>query len=329
VNESKTCIFIEWMKIYNYYFIGGHMNIIKKDSTKKVILKNMEISLIASGDGTEVIHHKLYKGARWAMGPAEGWTALEHLTILSGKLIYQSPNGEMVVLGHGDSVSACPVKEHAIFIAETEVEFLYVTSQPQFQYYSSSVQEMMDLAVLVEEKDGYTAEHCNRIKELSMMIGDYMKLSPDKLYLLNLAAFLHDIGKVKVPHQILNKPGKLTDEEYEIMKHHTTWGRETLTNTNFEDLIHAGEIIEQHHERYDGKGYPNQLKGEEILIEAAIITVVDAFDAMTTDRVYRKGMPTDTALEELNRFKGTMFHPKVIDAFFSIKDKIIFKEVIE
>ncbi len=286
----------------------------------------MEISLLASGDGTEVIHHKLYKGARWAMAPEEGWTALEHVTILSGHLIYHSPKEE-VVLRPGDSVNACPVKEHAIFIAETEVEFIYVTSQPQFHYYSSSVTEMMDLAILVEEKDGYTAEHCDRIKELSMMIGKFMGLSSDKLYLLNLSAFLHDIGKVKVPDQILNKPNKLTNEEYETMKKHTTWGRETLANTNFGDLIKAGEIVEQHHERFDGKGYPNNLQGEEILIEAAIITVVDAFDAMTSNRVYRKGMAIDTALEELELYKGTMFNPMVVDAFFSIKDKIIAKVV--
>lgn len=297
------------------------MNILKKDAMKKVYLKNMELSLFASGDGTEVIHHKLYKGARWAMGPAEGWTALEHFTILSGTLNYQTPTEEGV-LGVGDSVSAFPVLEFAIFNAITEVELIYVTSQPVFMNYSSSLQEMMDLAVMVEEKDGYTAEHCERIKDFSMKIGTKMGLSSDELYILNLAAFLHDVGKVKVPDHILNKPGKLTNEEYEMMKKHTTWGRETLENTNFVDLIKAGEIVEQHHERYDGKGYPNQLKGDEIMIQAAIITVVDAFDAITTDRVYRKGLSIETALEELVRNKGTMFNPNVVDAFISIKDSI-------
>ncbi|WP_147532893.1 HD-GYP domain-containing protein [Bacillus marasmi] len=298
------------------------MNILKKDAMKKVYLKNMELSLLASGDGTEVIHHKLYKGGRWAMGPAEGWIALEHLTILSGTLIYQTPSEE-IVLSTGDSFHACPVTEFSLFIAQTDVEFIYVTSQPQFQNYSSSLQEMLDLAVMVEEKDGYTAEHCERIKELSMLIGTKMELSTDELYSLNLGAFLHDIGKVKVPDHILNKPGKLTDEEYEIMKMHTTWGRETLENTNIPELIKAGKIVEQHHERFDGKGYPKQLQGDEILIQAAIISVVDTFDAMTTDRVYRKGLSVDTALAELERNIGTMFHPKVVETFFSIKDKIL------
>jgi HD-GYP domain-containing protein (c-di-GMP phosphodiesterase class II) len=298
------------------------MNIFKNNSIEKVLMKNIELSLIASGDGTEVIHHKLYAGARWAMVPADDWTALEHITILSGKLIYNSPNGELI-LETGDSINACPVKEHAIFTAETEVEFLYVTSQPQFHYYSNSVKDMMDLAISVEKKDGYTSEHCDRIKELSMAVGEAMGLSSDELYILNIAAFLHDIGKVKVPDEILNKPSKLTDEEFEIMKKHTSWGKETLEATNLVDLIKAGEIVEQHHERFDGKGYPHQLKEEQIRIEAAIITVVDAFDAMTSDRVYRKGLDVEIALQELQLHKGTMFHPKVVDAFLSIQTKTV------
>ncbi|WP_391119175.1 HD-GYP domain-containing protein [Psychrobacillus sp. L3] len=293
------------------------MNILTNQSTEKVYLKNMELSLLASGDGTEVIHHKLYKGSRWAMAPEENWTALEHVTILSGNLIYNSQEGK-IVLQPGDSLSACPVTELSIFYAETEVQFLYVTSQPQFHVYSNSLKEMYDLAVSVEEKDGYTAEHCNRIKELSMELGAAMNLSADELYILNLAAFLHDIGKVKVPIQILNKPDKLTADEFDIMKKHTTWGKETLVDTNLVDLINAGEIIEQHHERYDGKGYPNQLKEAEIRIEAAIISVVDAFDAMTTDRVYRKAMSVSAALAELEVNKGTMFHPVVLEKFLTI-----------
>lgn len=298
------------------------MNIIKNNAINKVYLKNMELHLLASGDGTEVILHKLKKGARWAMGPEDGWTALEHLTILSGTLIYNTPNGE-ILLNPGDSVNACPVKIHSIFTAKTEVEFLYVTSQPQFHLYSNSLKEMMDLAVLVEEKDGYTAEHCDRIKEISMLIGTEMGLSSERLYILNLAAFLHDIGKVRVPNEILNNPNKLTNEEFEIMKKHTTWGKETLAETNLLDLIKAGEIVEQHHERYDGKGYPSQLTADKIHIEASIITVADAFDAMTTDRVYRKGLTIEEALQELVVNKGTMFHPKVVDAFFSIKNQFI------
>lgn len=305
-------------------FWGILMEIYKNntiDTIDKIRMKNMEVSLLASGDGTEVILHKLYKGARWAIVPADDWTALEHLTILSGTLVYHSPNGD-IILEAGDSANVCPVTEHAIFIAESEVVFLYVTSQPQFHFYSNTVQDMMDLALLVEKKDGYTADHCDRIKELSMMVGEVMGLSSKEIFTLNLAAFLHDIGKVKVPDEILNKPSKLTDEEYEIMKKHTTWGYEILNETNLVDLIKAGEIVEQHHERFDGKGYPNKLKGAEIKIEAAIISVVDAFDAMTSDRVYRKGLDRKIAIDELENNKGTMFNPEVVTAFLTLMDKI-------
>jgi putative nucleotidyltransferase with HDIG domain len=290
------------------------MNILKNSAIETVKLKNMELSLLASGDGTEVIHHKLYAGARWALVPQDGWTALEHITVLSGKLIYKDTksNGE---LEPGDSFNACPIKNHMIFEAKTESEFIYICSKPVFHYYSQSLKNLMDLAVSVENKDGYTAEHCHRIKELSMKLGEQLKLSPDEMYTLNLASFLHDIGKTKVPAKILNKPSKLNDNEWEIMKKHSTWGREILEETGLQSLVKAGKIIEQHHERYDGQGYPNQLKGNEISLSAAIITVVDAYDAMTTDRVYRKGMTVQEAYNEIECCKGTMFDPNVVEEF--------------
>lgn len=304
------------------------MNIYRNRVTEIVYLKNMELSLLASGDGTEVIYHKLYKGSRWAMAPEDDWNALEHVTILSGELIYSSTSGD-IILQAGDSVNACPVTEHSIFTAKTEVEFLYVTSQPQFHFYSNTIQNMQDFAVQIEQKDGYTADHCDRIKELSMMVGEVLELSSDEIYILNLAAYLHDIGKVKVPIEILNKPSKLTEDEYEIMKQHTTWGNEILTATNRIELIKAGAIVEQHHERFDGKGYPNNLKGDEISLEAAIISVVDAFDAMTSDRVYRKGMDIEMALAEIERNKGKMFNPQVVEAILSIRNQLSTeKEVI-
>lgn len=285
-------------------------------------MKNVELTLLGSGDGTEIIHHLLYAGARWAMVPAEDWTALEHLTVLSGSLLMSSASEGEVLLEAGDSVSVCPVKEHTIFTAKTDVAFLYVTSQPQFHFYSNTVKDMMDLAIQVERKDGYTAGHCNRIKELSMVLGKSMGLNEDQLYILNLAAFLHDIGKVKVPDEILQKPAKLTSEEYDLVKRHTVWGREILEETGFEDLVKAGAIVEQHHERFDGKGYPSGLQGDEIRLEAAIISVADAFDAIISDRVYRKGMSMDEAFGELQRNKGTMFHPDVVDAFLLLKDRL-------
>ena len=113
---------------------------------------------------------------------------------------------------------------------------------------------MEELAISIEEKDGYTHDHCSRITKMSMLVGKAMGLNSKQMLRLNLASFFHDIGKVKVPLEILQKPGKLTEEEWEIMKQHPTYGREILEETRIPTLASAGKVVEQHHERYDRKG---------------------------------------------------------------------------
>jgi HD-GYP domain-containing protein (c-di-GMP phosphodiesterase class II) len=288
---------------------------------EKVSLKGLELSLVAAGDGTEIIHHRLAAGSRWAMEPAEGWNALEALFIISGNLRWQLPGGDRL-LQAGDTISASPIQASSIFIAQTDVEFLYITSQPVFHFYSKSIREMMDLAVEIELKDGYTADHCQRIKNLSTMLGEGMNLSSSELLELNFGSFLHDIGKTMVPDSILGKPGKLTPEEWGIMKLHTIYGRQKLHETGLPNLIKPGFIVEQHHERFDGSGYPNGLQGENIKIGAAIVAVVDSYDAMTSNRVYQKGRSKEEALEEILRCRETMYHPDVVDVFLSLFNKI-------
>ncbi len=279
---------------------------------ESVSFDGTQIALLSSGDNTEVIYHKLDPGVRWAIEPQEGWTALEHLTILSGELKFVNRSTSLKA---GDSFSRCPVKEHYVFQSIGTTEFIYVTSQPIFQHYSKAALSLRDLAVTIEDKDGYTKEHCSRICRLSMRVGEFFSLNSDQLVRLNWAAFLHDIGKVRVPLEILQKPGSLTNEEWDIMKKHTTFGKELLEESGLALLKNVGKIIEQHHERYDGNGYPHGLKEEEISIEASIISVVDAFDAMTTDRVYKKAISREEALIELEKCKGTQFHPQVVDIF--------------
>lgn len=299
------------------------MGIINEDSfIETVHMKGLQISLIASGDGTEVIYHKLEPDARWGLEPLEGGETLEFLHLLSGKLLLKDSNGEKT-LRAGDSFQRCPVTEHHIFQSIGQSEFLYVTSNPVFHYYSRVTNELRDLVISIEEKDGYTSDHCYRITKMSMLMADALDLNSRQILKLNLAAFLHDIGKVKVPVEILQKPGKLNSDEWELMKQHSTFGREILQETGLPSLIEAGEVVEQHHERYDGTGYPKGLKGDEIAIEAAIISVVDSFDAMTTDRVYQKGRSVLEAIDELRKNRGTMYNPDIVDTFFKIKDKLV------
>jgi HD-GYP domain-containing protein (c-di-GMP phosphodiesterase class II) len=286
-----------------------------------VHMKGLQVSLIASGDGTEIIYHKLDPDTRWALEPQEGWDALEYIHLLSGELKLQTDNGFKSV-NAGDSFFRVPVKEHYVFQSIGTTEFLYVTSQPIFHLYSKVTREIQELSISIEEKDGYTVDHCFRINRLSMLLGETLGLKTRQIMRLNLAAFLHDVGKLKIPLEILQKPGKLTSEEWEIMKRHSTFGREILDETRIPHLIDAGKVVEQHHERYDGKGYPKGLKGDEIMVEAAIISIVDSFDAMTTDRVYRDGMTREAAFEEILRCKGTMYNPEIVEVFLALKDKI-------
>lgn len=295
---------------------------IDKDSfIETAYMKGLQVSLVASGDGTEIIYHKLSDDARWGLEPLEGWSALEYIMVLSGELKYPEGNA-FKTLKAGQSFYSNPVKEHHIFQANGDTEFLYVTSQQVFYNYSRSTNELKNLAVSIEEKDGYTVDHCSRINKLSMKVAEALNFDSKKLLRLNMASFLHDVGKVKVPLSILRKPGKLTPEEWEIMKQHTTYGREMLEQTRFPLLIDSAIIVEQHHERYDGKGYPKGLKGDEISIEAAIIAVVDSYDAMTTDRVYQKGRSKEEAFEEILRCKGSMYNPEIVDIFISLKNEI-------
>lgn len=284
---------------------------------EKVFMRGLELSMIAVGDGTEVIHHTLEKDTRWAIGPSEGWTALECVFVIRGKLRCIVDHHDWVAKA-GDSFSTAPVKRDVMFIALEDTEFLYISSQPVFHMYSQQVQAMRELAISVEEKDGYTADHCQRILDLSMAIGDKLQLSNQDMYDLNLGSFFHDVGKVIVPLEILCKPGKLTADEWNVMKNHTSYGRKMLQDTGLPYLQAPGVIVEQHHERFLGQGYPNGLDYKKTHIGSSIVAVVDSFDAMTSDRVYQKGRTSQAAVAEIVENREKLYHPDVVDAFVSV-----------
>ena len=299
------------------------ININEKDFIETVTVKGLQVSLIASSNTTEIIHHRLEDGTNWALEPEEGWEALEYLLILKGELVTFPLNNDIHPLKAGDSFFRHPVKEHYTFKAVGVTEFLYVTSQPIFHRYSRIAQDMVELVKSIEAKDGYTLNHCSRITRLSMIVGEAMEMDSEQILRLNLASFFHDIGKVNIPENILKKPGKLTDGEWKVMKCHPIFGRELLEECTIPVLASIGKIVEQHHERYDGNGYPKGLKGDEISIEAAIISVVDSYDAMTTDRVYQERRSHEYAFNELLRCRGTMYHPDVVDKFIELKETIL------
>jgi len=182
------------------------------------------------------------------------------------------------------------------------------------------------LSAAMDAKDQYTHGHSERVALYSTSIAKKLGFSEKHIESLNFAALLHDIGKIGVRDAILCKPGKLTDEEYAIMKMHPVRSADILQKIDFFKNILPW--VKHHHERYDGRGYPDGLKEEEIPLEARIIAVADAFDAMTSHRAYRKGLPLEVALQEIERCSGSQFDPKIAKAFIEVFHEEL-EEVIE
>src|SRR4051795_8668322 len=177
------------------------------------------------------------------------------------------------------------------------------------------------LGDVLEDKDAYTASHSHGVVSLSLMVADGLRLDPAARRRVEFGALLHDIGKIAVPAEIINKPGPLDDEEWAVMKLHTVEGQQMLDRVGGV-LGEVGRVVRSSHEHYDGSGYPDRLAGSAIPIEARIVTCCDAFSAMTTTRSYRKAMSIEAAREELLRNSGTQFDPQVVEALLkTIRDE--------
>jgi putative nucleotidyltransferase with HDIG domain len=174
---------------------------------------------------------------------------------------------------------------------------------------------IMALGEALASKDITTGRHADRLLQFAINVAERLGLGIEEREKVRYAAVLHDIGKIGIPESILQKPGKLTEAEYEVMKKHPALGAELVKKISF--LEPVGPLILSHHEWYDGKGYPRGLHGENIPIEARIIAVLDAYDAMTSDRPYRKALEEGHALKELKDFAGRQFDPKVVDEFIT------------
>ena len=178
------------------------------------------------------------------------------------------------------------------------------------------LESIQTLRYTVEAKDTYTRGHSDRVSEFAVLIGQKMGLSEADLKTLKIGGLFHDIGKIGIPDSILLKETRLSDDEYSEIKHHPSIGAHILSNaTIFADII---PIVKYHHERYDGRGYPENLVGENIPLLARITTVADAFDAMSSRRTYRNNLDIETIKEEFRKNRGTQFDPKIDDVFLDI-----------
>jgi HD-GYP domain-containing protein (c-di-GMP phosphodiesterase class II) len=200
------------------------------------------------------------------------------------------------------------------------VWLLHVFSQERKERYTATLElhnayrgTVMLLSDVVEAEDDYTAFHCRSVVELVADLAEEMNIPKSDRQELEFAALLHDVGKITIPKEILNKPAKLTDEEFELIKTHTVEGQQLLDQVGGL-MSRVGKIVRSCHERWDGRGYPDGLCGEEIPLAARIVFCCDAYNAMTTDRPYRKAMSRDDALAEIRDNAGTQFDPAIAEA---------------
>ena len=189
-------------------------------------------------------------------------------------------------------------------------------SEEELQQSYQRLKKTMDATIdtmsnMIEAKDPYTSGHQQRVSQLTTAIAKELNLSPDKVEGIKIASLIHDIGKIGLPTEILSKPGKLTDIEFGLIKEHAQVGYDILKSIDFPFPI--ARIVLQHHERLNGSGYPNNLKGDEILLKAKIIGVADVVEAMSSHRPYRPALGIDPALEEISKNRGILYDPEVVD----------------
>lgn len=182
--------------------------------------------------------------------------------------------------------------------------------------YTNLLDTFKSLIAAIQVRDHYTEAHCCRVSALAVKTAEALSCSPNEIESLRIAGLLHDIGKISIPDNILLKKGALSREELDVIKTHPRIGVEILSSMVL--LDNERDIIRHHHERWDGKGYPFGVEGENIPLPARILAVADSFDAMTTDRPYRKGMSVDEAAEELRNNCHTQFDAKIVDIFINI-----------
>lgn len=177
----------------------------------------------------------------------------------------------------------------------------------------TALDTVMTISAIIDARDQYTSGHSDRVALCAMDIAKKLGWSEDEARNIYIVALLHDIGKIGIPDAILNKPSRLTDEEYHVIQQHPVIGESILKGLYMLKKVNEGALY--HHERYDGGGYPSGLKGEEIPLYARIIGIADSYDAMSSDRVYRSRLPLEKIISEFERCRGTQFDPELDDIF--------------
>jgi putative nucleotidyltransferase with HDIG domain len=213
-----------------------------------------------------------------------------------------------------ESVAALRKHRDELAAANTRLGKALATNQDLMRSMQRSyLSTITSLARTIEAKDPYTGGHTERVSDFATLLARELGLCEEDIRAIEVGAIIHDIGKISIPDGIINKPGKLTDEEFDTMRRHPENGSYIVSELELPDIVK--HMVRSHHERWDGRGYPDGLAGEEIPLAARILTVADTVDAMTSDRSYRKALPIEVAVEEVRKLAGVQFCPQVADAF--------------
>ncbi|HEX2709214.1 MAG TPA: HD domain-containing phosphohydrolase, partial [Candidatus Deferrimicrobium sp.] len=246
-----------------------------------------------------------------------GWTGSRPAAFLLSPLISRGELAGVLILGYRNPPD--PAREILIRLRQVTDQTAIALSRARLieELAQNDLGTLTALARAVDVNSPWTAGHSERVTDLAMDLGRELGLSPDEIDLLHRGGLLHDIGKIGVPPSILDKPGKLTEEEFAVIRRHPSKGAEILES--IPSLQKVIPIVSQHHERFDGKGYPNGLAGESISLLARIFAVADVVDALLSDRPYRPGWPREKVLAHTRENAGQQFDPVVVEAFFRIE----------
>ena len=308
--------------------------VVKESTDKSIIGENRELGVGVSGwvwkTGEPVLIKNIKKGnkdRRFKILNKPGSFIVAPLNLK----IYKSPYALNVALKSRDTIGVMNFTNRLIGEAFTEENLSTIISYANLcaiaiekaKFYNQTKEAYIGtvtaLAAAVESKDKYTRNHLEDVVKYSLALGEKTGLSTLELEELHIAALLHDVGKIGIEDHILNKPEKLTREEYARVKNHIEEGDKILRHVPYFDRIR--ELIRCHHEHYNGCGYPDKLKGEAIPLGARILSITDAYDVMTTDRVYRSHLSDEDAIKELKKYSGTQFDPKLVNLFLGVVKK--------
>lgn len=272
------------------------------------------LKLLATGGGVDVMLYEIRQDKPAHIVPGDKPDLMEFYFILDGTVILKIDSGD-VSLKKGEYFYVYNLKDNIQLTTDHGAKFLYISSQPVFGALSEYYSDLYLLLKKSESKDLYTYNHGMRVQMYSIKICERLKLSNDIIAALQISSLFHDVGKYNVPDDILTKPGSLTKEEYDLIKKHPADSSRMLRE-KFGEVI--AEIVAQHHERLDGSGYPLGLKGDDIRIESKIIAVADTYDAMTSDRAYKKGATPESAMKELRKYAGIHYDARIVEALYEV-----------